>query len=69
MASPQERATPLDELIVTSTDGEHLPVRSRDRQDPRRISCLWARPSGVRRRHEITGEMVLTLIPVTRTFS
>lgn len=37
---PQERATPLDELIVTSADGEHLPARSRNRHDPHRTSYL-----------------------------
>ncbi|MFA3843025.1 hypothetical protein [Streptomyces aureus] len=31
---PRERATALDELIVTSADAEHLPLRSRNRQDP-----------------------------------
>ncbi|WP_406259358.1 hypothetical protein OH779_40660 [Actinacidiphila glaucinigra] len=53
---PQERATSLDELIVTSADGEHLAVRARDRQDPRRVSYLWAMASDVHKWHEITGE-------------
>ncbi|QHA09315.1 hypothetical protein GQF42_44615 [Streptomyces broussonetiae] len=53
---PQERATPLDELIVTSADGEHLPVRSRNRHDPHRTSYLWALARDVKRWHEITGE-------------
>ncbi|MGW6751582.1 hypothetical protein [Streptomyces sp. NPDC055006] len=40
---PRERATGLDELIVTSADGEHLPLRSRNRQDPDcSISYLWS---------------------------
>ncbi|WP_158684960.1 hypothetical protein [Streptomyces sp. LaPpAH-108] len=53
---PQERATPLDELVVTSADGEHLPVRSRDRHGSRRASYLWALARDVKRWHEITGE-------------
>lgn len=53
---PQERATSLDELVVTSADGEHLPVRSRNRQDPKRISYLWALASDVRHWRELTGE-------------
>ncbi|MEU2624646.1 hypothetical protein ABZ642_42160 [Streptomyces sp. NPDC007157] len=53
---PQERATPLDELVVTSADGEHLPVRSRDPHDARRASYLWALARDVSRWREITGE-------------
>lgn len=53
---PQERATALDELIVTSAHGEHLPVHSRNRQDPRRSAYVWALARDVQRRREITGE-------------
>ncbi|WP_405969125.1 hypothetical protein OG496_00980 [Streptomyces sp. NBC_00988] len=53
---PQERATPLDELVVTSADGEHLPMRSRSLHDARRASYLWALDRDVRRWREITGE-------------
>ncbi|MEV6886164.1 MULTISPECIES: hypothetical protein [unclassified Streptomyces] len=53
---PQERATALDELVVTSADGEHLPVRSRDPQDARRTSYLWALARDVDRWREITAE-------------
>ncbi|MET8518193.1 hypothetical protein [Streptomyces sp. NPDC005077] len=55
--SPQERATSLDELIVTSADGEHLPIRSRNRHDPRHSSCLWAVARDVQRWHEIADEI------------
>jgi hypothetical protein len=54
---PQERATALDELIVTSADGEHLPLRSRNRKDPERtVTYLWALARDVQRWREITGE-------------
>lgn len=55
---PQERATRLDELIVTSAEGEHLAVRSRhqDQSDPRRVSYAWALASDVQRWRELTGE-------------
>ncbi|MBQ0890853.1 hypothetical protein KBZ94_39055 [Streptomyces sp. RM72] len=53
---PQERATALDELVVTSADGEHLPVRSRDPQDARRTSYLWALARDVDRWRETTAE-------------
>nr|WP_168516653.1 hypothetical protein [Streptomyces sp. S1D4-11]QIZ01274.1 hypothetical protein HEP87_56220 [Streptomyces sp. S1D4-11] len=53
---PQERATPLDELVITSADGEHLAVRSRNPHDPRRITYLWALARDVQRWREITGE-------------
>ncbi|MEV4905733.1 hypothetical protein AB0N46_13895 [Streptomyces albidoflavus] len=52
---PQERATQLDELVVTSADGEHVPVCSRDPLDARRTSYLWALARDVRRWREITG--------------
>ncbi|MFE0438857.1 hypothetical protein ACFW2K_28290 [Streptomyces nigra] len=53
---PQERATALDELIVTSADGEHLAVHSRNWQDPRRTFYVWALARDVLRWREITGE-------------
>lgn len=53
---PQERATSLDELVVTSADGEHLAVRARNRHDPKRISYLWALARDVRQWQELTGE-------------
>ncbi|MYS95624.1 MULTISPECIES: hypothetical protein [Streptomyces] len=53
---PQERATALDELIVTSADGEHLPVHTRNRRDARRTSYVWALARDVQRWREITGE-------------
>ncbi|WP_327667984.1 MULTISPECIES: hypothetical protein [unclassified Streptomyces] len=54
---PQERATQLDELVVTSADGEHVPLCSRDPRDARRTSYLWALARDVRRWREITGEV------------
>ncbi|RSS58284.1 hypothetical protein [Streptomyces sp. WAC06614] len=53
---PEERSTALDELVVTSADGEHLPLRISDRNGSRRISHLWALADDVRRWHEINGE-------------
>ncbi|UGY94081.1 hypothetical protein [Streptomyces gobiensis] len=53
---PQERATSLDELVLTSADGEHLFLRIRSQNNRRRISYLWALASDVQRWHEITGE-------------
>ncbi|MEV6549275.1 hypothetical protein AB0M57_11240 [Streptomyces sp. NPDC051597] len=52
---PQERATSLDELIVTSADGEHQIVRTRDPASQRSISHLWALASDVQRWQELTG--------------
>ncbi|MFE9558253.1 hypothetical protein ACFYMW_09390 [Streptomyces sp. NPDC006692] len=52
---PQERATSLDELIVTSADGEHQIVRTRAPDNARRISHLWALASDVERWHELIG--------------
>ncbi|MFG2972299.1 hypothetical protein ACGFYY_04730 [Streptomyces sp. NPDC048331] len=53
---PEERSTPLDELVVTSADGEHLPLRISDHNGSRRISHLWALAADVRRWHEINGD-------------
>ncbi|MDX3763907.1 hypothetical protein [Streptomyces sp. AK02-04a] len=53
---PQKRATQLDELVVTSADGEHLPLRSPNPDDARSSSYLWAPARDVRRWREITGE-------------
>ncbi|WP_329392083.1 competence protein CoiA family protein [Streptomyces sp. NBC_01716] len=50
---PQERATLLDELVVTSADGEHVPLRVRNMHDPRRVSYLWALESDVTRWHNL----------------
>ena len=52
---PQERATALDELVVTSADGEHVAVRVRNTQDPRRASYLWALGKDVQRWRGLTG--------------
>ncbi|MER7804573.1 hypothetical protein ABTX71_30000 [Streptomyces parvulus] len=60
---PQERATALDELVVSSAHGEHLPVHSRSRPDPRRTSFVWALARDVQRWREITGESGLTPEP------
>ncbi|MEU0402305.1 hypothetical protein ABZ318_19105 [Streptomyces sp. NPDC006197] len=51
---PQERATALDELVVTSADGEHVAVRVRNTQDPRRASYLWALAEDVQRWRDLT---------------
>ncbi|MFB7979662.1 competence protein CoiA family protein [Streptomyces vinaceus] len=53
---PQERATALDELVVTSADGEHVAVRARNSHDPRRTSYLWALAKDVERWRDLTGE-------------
>ncbi|MFF4450195.1 hypothetical protein [Streptomyces sp. NPDC001502] len=53
---PQERATALDELVVTSADGEHVAVRVRNSHDPRRASYLWALAKDVERWRDLTGE-------------
>lgn len=53
---PQERATQLDELVVTSADGEHLPLRSRSRHNPRHTSYLWALARDVQRWRDATGD-------------
>ncbi|SCK09503.1 hypothetical protein [Streptomyces sp. WMMB 322] len=53
---PQERATSLDELIVTSADGEHAALRVRDSEDPKRISHLWALKSDAHRWYELHGK-------------
>ena len=53
---PQERATALDELVVTSADGEHVAVRVRNTQDPRRASYLWALAKDVQRWRDLTDD-------------
>lgn len=53
---PQERATALDELVVTSADGEHVPVRTRNRHDARHAAYLWAPAADVEKWHAIVGE-------------
>ncbi|WP_407288847.1 hypothetical protein [Streptomyces sp. BP-8] len=62
---PEERSTALDELVVTSADGEHLPLRIRDRSGSRRVSHLWALAADVYRWRELTGQ---TDAPAEATF-
>lgn len=48
---PEERATALDEFMVTSADGEHVPVRARTRpQPPGRAARRLSVGAGGRRR-------------------
>lgn len=53
---PQERATSLDELVVTSADGEHVAMRTRRVHDARHTAHLWAPAADVATWQQITGE-------------
>jgi hypothetical protein len=56
---PPERATSLDEFIVTSADGEHRALRVPDPEHARRISHLWALDRDVESWEELNGPAVV----------
>ncbi|MFH8573778.1 hypothetical protein [Streptomyces sp. NPDC017993] len=44
---PQKPHTEVDQLVVTSADGEHVPMRIPSQRDPRRVTRVWV-PAGDR---------------------